>query len=271
MEQFTVPFQQVEDFSCLIQLRQMQMNIMRFDKLFPQLKRLSLILNSNLNYSFIDCHIPTLKHLDLSVSKSAWNRKDQIEGLIRKNPQLESIELDVEPAHYVIDVNKHLPNLTNLTLHQLDIGNDSLHFQHVKRFILCASNYGSIANLFFPHLDTIQIQYSRQLQDEWHEFFQRHRNLSVLHLYEYHATQSVDLSELTQNLTNLVEMKVQYNDGINVAAVAEFLQAHPRLRTFQITTKSYRESEFIALRERFRRDWHIQEAFTFWPGLLFKK
>lgn len=271
LSQFTVPFKLVEDFSCLIGLREIQMNIMRFDRLFPKLRRLSLILNSNLDYSFIDCRLPNLKYLDISVSTNGWKRKKQIEGLIRKNPQLESIELDVDPAHYIKDVNTFLPNLKNVTLHRFDIGNDSLHFEHVKRFILCTSDHGSIVNLSFAGLESLQAQYSTEFQDEWHDFFQRHNNLSVLHLYEYRTMQSIHLTELTRNLTNLIEMKVQYNDAINVTDIVNFLRTHPRLRTFQLSTKLYREPEFIALRERLRWDWHIQESSTFWPGLLFKR
>lgn len=147
---FMNPFENVEDLR--VDMQKMAKYILSFNELFPKLQRLSLKLQSYVDYSFINCGIQKLEHLSIQISSEAWKRREQIEGLIRKNAQIKSLELNGFPSDYIKIVKEWLPNIEKLTIHGLIQLDTIIRFDHVKNLAL----YGKIMSLHSSLLTFIQ-------------------------------------------------------------------------------------------------------------------
>lgn len=270
LEQFTVPFQEVTDFTCFFNVKEMNTNVLPFDKLFPKLAKLSLMLNSNLDYGFIDCQLPNLTHLDIAASEESWKQSQPIEGLIEKNTQIRSLAVKWFPLDFVKTINRLMPNLESLKLHGFML-NQNVHFDHVKDFTLTISSPASIDKLSFSRLESLDIKYSPNLIAKWVTFFRQHRNLTKLHLNEYHTKMNVQLVELGAELLNLVEMTLHCTGYVSADSIIEFIETHEKLMRFEFSMVSYNKADFDTLRQHFRNDWHIQNTYRAWAGLTFSR
>lgn len=87
LEMFDRIFYRVEELVASISVHQTG-DISPFGQLFPQLRRLSVTLEPDADYSYIDCLLPRLEQFSLKIvqitgsPRSNWSRMDQIEGLL---------------------------------------------------------------------------------------------------------------------------------------------------------------------------------------------
>lgn len=93
-EHFVAPFNSIEDLSFDVVSNGTKFGPLPLDRLFPNLRNMTIFMQTNTNYSFIDCTFAQLNHLNLIVTNDALERRDQIDGLIKRNPQVKSIELN---------------------------------------------------------------------------------------------------------------------------------------------------------------------------------
>lgn len=272
LEQYTNAFKGVQELDCIIKAENIDDTVLPWNELFPNLQKLSLeidvTLELNGNYSFADCELPQLEALVISYNDTG-KRNKQIEGLIRKNPQIRDLELKFCQRDYIKVINQLLPNLETIILHKLNL-NEALHFEKVQRFVLKTNNPRGIENLSFSNLESIRIHYSPRLFDNWLAFFKKHPNLFRLHLQEHTSSnQSVQLEELTSVLPNLVEVTMQYSNYISREDIAKFIETHDKLMKFRFFVRSYKAPDFDTLRDRFGDEWEITRSHASWPGLLF--
>lgn len=144
LENVTAPLEWVKYLR--VDLSQNASNVLPFAQLFPELSHLSLRLEGDVDYSFIDCEVTTLQHLDISVTAESWKRKDQIEGMLWQNQHVESFEFGGFPADYIKNINAMLPNVVNLTLHGFDTGRQIVQLDNVKHLTLYGTNEGAISS-----------------------------------------------------------------------------------------------------------------------------
>lgn len=115
LENITMPLDSVQYLK--IEVSENAVNVLKFDESFPELMELTLRLQSDVDYSYINCELPNLTLLNISVTNEAWKRKNQIEGLIRQNPQITSVDFQGFPKTYIKTINRLLPNIEYLALH----------------------------------------------------------------------------------------------------------------------------------------------------------
>lgn len=108
--QFTEPFNNLEDFSFKIGIRSEISTALPLNQLIPRIHRLNIELWSDVNYGFLYHEFIHLEHLTMSLSDKA---STQIEGFLRKNPQIKSLE--------------SRPNIENLTLCVFDVEDETIH------------------------------------------------------------------------------------------------------------------------------------------------
>lgn len=262
---FIVPFNTVVNLSFTTWAttkQQLNTGALLLNELFPKIRSLSALLYIDVNYAFIDVKMPFLEHLQILATASAWHHKDQIEGMIRKNPQLKSVEIQTFPIDYTSTINTLLPNLEQFTIHDLQI-NEVVHFQHVKTFSYtynlfpCESN--AIANLRFSNLKTLQIKYSPDNFDAWINFFRQNRNLTKLHLIEFYTLEDVPFIAITNELKNLVDLTIDTSKNLNVENIIEFLENNDKLRRLQYLLRMPNQ-HFSILQQRFAHEWNIQRT-----------
>lgn len=138
LENITVPLEYVKYLR--VDLSHNISNDVSFERLFPQVNRMSLRLEGDVDYSFIDCEVPSLQHLGISVTAEAWKRKDQIEGMLWQNQHIESFEFSGFPTDYIKNINAILPNVVNLTLHGFDTGRETVELTNVIHLTLYGMN-----------------------------------------------------------------------------------------------------------------------------------
>lgn len=163
-EQFTSPFNEVKELAFTTFTKRLRTGPFTLSQLFPKLRRLALLLYMGTNYTFINTEIPHLEHLRILATGEAWNQRDQIEGLIRKNPQIRSIEIQSLPVDYTKQINAYLPYLESLTLPDIKV-DEVIHFQHVKHFTFSYNlvldgidGLLGIGNVFFSNVGIGQAQ-----------------------------------------------------------------------------------------------------------------
>lgn len=102
LEQFTRPFERVENLTCDISVEQTGANILPFDQLFPRLKSLTIKLNADLDHKYLNCTLPHLERLCITKTSFHPDRDTrQIDDFIRKHPTIQSVEV----SYGITDVN----------------------------------------------------------------------------------------------------------------------------------------------------------------------
>lgn len=268
LHQYTTPFSGVEKLICTISS---DINgTWTLNQLFPNLQQLEVLLTSDMNISFIDNQLPHLKQLKLGISADSFERKQQIEGMIRKNPQIRSIEIIGLNIGLVKVISEVIPNIENLTIPNVGIHNmNSIQFGSVKNFALYSNDFSSLEKLSFPHLETLKI-FPPFHSENLIAFFKRHQHLKRLHLMLCPQTSRVNLEELTADLPNLVELVVQNHD-ISSQTIIRFIESHDNLMKFQFSKHQIENEVEQTLRRRFEMDWNIRESNSSEEALLFER
>lgn len=267
-EQFTVPFEHVNELFIKMTpyLREFKLPVMAFNQLFPNVRKLYLILQSTTaNYSFFDCELPQFDELKISISNDVSQATDIIERLLSKNQQIRIIiSLDFS-KDLIKMVHTFLPNIECLMLDSFDTENDTFHFDHVKTFRVNRASSDSIGKISFSHLESINIRCETRDINNWIDFFNRHPNVSRLTLRnDYH---DIPLLQLTAGLHNLTDVVLDC-DNITVKEVTQFIESHEKLRRFEYTIFFFKTEYETTLRNRFENEWNITRHRT---RLLFEK
>lgn len=261
---FTAPFKKVEKLSLEIEA---ETGGMKLNELCPSVKELRIRLKNNVDYDFIDCKLPYLKHLEILYS---GNRKEQVIGLIEKNPQICSVVvLWHTTVEFIYWINEILLNLETLEF-RYNGPHKPLHFESVKHCTLEVSPSYTLENLSFSQLKSLEATFGRGDLGKFTEFFRRHTNLERLNLTRIWNT-VLPLEQLTSELVDLKELTLACGSGINVDDVTTFIEKHPKLMKFQFTSREIPRADRQILIDRFSQDWHIGGVPGDMYGFLFEK
>lgn len=234
--EFTVPFEKVEK---LIADIRSEINEMKLNQVFPNVREVHFNLTGNANFTFIDCAMPHLEHLNLVSTNWNQHQRAQIHSMMQKNPQIRSVDTTRSPNEFK-KMCEQLPQLENLTLKFNDDDDDSLHFETVKHCELQRYHFNHIAEqaitkLSFSQLESFEFTYSVHEFGKYREFLQRHRNLRQLRVKkEQWGGGTLPLEALTTNLLDEIEeMIIEFYSGIYVENVFAFIGRHQKLTKFQ--------------------------------------
>lgn len=238
---------------------------MPLNQLMPNVQKLVLHLEYENDHSFLDCELPYLRELDITIRDEFWNRTDPIDRLIKKNPNIHKLSIHSLPNNYAKFISESLPELEELFISKFDIGIDELRFENVQRFTLFSANPNSIINLFVPRIEYFWFRcYTPEGFDALNTFFSNHKHLTKLHVGDF--AEFDRLTELTAELTNLTELKLQSdlyerNFTVNVDEIARFLEHHQKLTKLQFAF--YENMHIDMLRNRFGNEWNIESNGSF--------
>lgn len=274
LNQFTLPFESVEKLTFSVNCN--NLNVQKtLNELFPNLQSFELQLSYDLNYSFIDCELPKLEHLKMTVTRESWQKRDQIEGLIRKNPNIQSIELVgyIFPSNYIEVINQFLPNLQHFTLTWMNIEIDAIHFENLKSLdIIQIENESTIEKLWLTNLKSLRFFYDPKFFDAWQQFFQRHTNISYLR-FQQTFTRSVGnilINSLLDSLTNLIDVNFECIFDISIENITSFVENHQHLQKFRFSFKGFTDNDESFMRTRFENEWIIENIDRNYDNHIFK-
>lgn len=259
LQQFTAPFKAVESFTCYIYKEIQPAKILPFDKLFPKISHLKLTLSADIEYTFIDCELPHLQHLDVNLDYDRANKRGkQIEGLLRKNKQIKSIEIRDFPTDYIKEIKYYLPNLENLTLNEFDIRNETIQLENVKHLKLRTSHPKSIDKLSISSLESLDFMYKEELFGEWVSFFRNHSFLGILHITTCNYLNVEHFMELMAEVSHLVEMKLKTIGYFSAETIVKIIRNFKQLMTFELSLLIYGQCDFNILQKQFENEWIIE-------------
>lgn len=266
LEQFTVPFINVEEFTCFFFVKRISFKIKPLAQLLPNVQRMSIALDSDLDYKFIDCEFPHLNQLTIKINNMDFNgRKLRFEGLLRKNPQLKSLTIsgrDDQTNSYLRAISEHSLNIENLTFDGGFTFNaydeTVLQFASVKQLKLgnTDNTHMYLLSNSFPQLETIDFLLPERYFNEWSQFLESYKNLRKITVRPDIRISDTMLTQIAMQLPNLVEMTwSNTNVALRIEAIGAIIRSHLQIKKFEIIL--WQNSAIDVLYERFANDWHI--------------
>lgn len=250
-EPFEKPFRKVESFA-FFYIEELQ-NDEQLDKLFPRLKRLSLIFLYDVDYSYIDCVMPQLEHLQffIDVFPDIPRHLDQIEVFLSKNPQIRSVD-----TNQVRMINKYLQNIENLTLHEFEIGDDeNIRFESVKYLEVDYMSLAPLKQLSFPQLETLKMPFIPTERTTYVYLFKQYCKLKKFDFEaRYSANDTAQLHRLLNELNDLIEIKLSMDTNINVYFINALIQYHNHLMRIEVLAQDIDVEDIF---KKFGAQWNI--------------
>lgn len=250
LDQFMVPCKAVEDLTWTIKSNN-SIGSKPWSEIFPNLRRLSFNLNGNINVSFIDGEFSILENFKFMVPVANIDKYlKHFEGFIKKNPTIQSIEMD-KSHKWLIDVmNKYLPKLENFTLGQYR----RIPFQldHVKNFVYHSKTADYIYDISMPRLESLSMRVVLVEENDcnaWILFFKKHPNLRRLHfkeiktLFQSRERRYVEptLNKMVANLSKLVEADLECINQFLIYDIIQFIRNHANLQKLRFTFNHFSE------------------------------
>lgn len=227
-----------------------------FCQLFPKLQKLSMLLNSDIETSVIDCEFPYLKHFD--VYERNMKSKESIFTMITKNPQIQSIGMETLSQEFYNIINKYVQNLENLTVSNINTDGGACfeHVKHLKVHPYC----DKIDKLSLPQLKSLEIGFIDKNPAPWAEFIKKHQYVSHLKVigakgYGIHYS----LTELMNQLPNLVEITLfKSENAIRDETISNIIDSS-KIEKIILITSYVSEKHLNRLRKKYENTWNIVE------------
>lgn len=262
LEQFTLPFNNVEELKCQVSGKQLSDKVLPFNQMFPNIRKLNLEFCSTMGYTMIDCEFPRLEDVKIHLLHGSRYDDQQklIRGFLEKNPQIKGLDIYEFTWEYVKYFSQLLPNLENVALNLYQFGDNIIQFESVKNAYFGFNVREYATKLSFPRLESLKFRYASEFLNEYRRFFNNHQTLKKLHVLEYYSSAFKQLVSLTENISNLVEIKLSCDKLVNGEIIKRFIQGHSNLKKITFDTgvsNIYQESEAKALQKQFENEWHI--------------
>lgn len=115
----------------------------------------------------------------------------------------------------------------------------------------------SIDKVTFPRLESLTLRYFDRFKNEWMSFFRNHNYLQNL---TFTSVESQDFVEITADLTELVELKVETMNYFNAELIKSILDSHKKLQYLEI--KRNQEEDLTTLIELCGNEWTAHQTNT---------
>lgn len=264
---FKRPFKKVEELKCYLHRKQIG-KFRPFNETFPQLRRFNVRFDGYYDYDYINCEFPHLEHLDMAIeSESTWDGREQIEGLIRKNPQIKSFGiagLPMSSRKYFPILNQLLPNIERFNINWLYSEGPEVRFENVRH--LSVRNYIPAAvPVLFPRLESVKFRFKTDRFGDSQTFFRKHPNLTEMHICNDFQwdTNHARLVELLSEQPDLIELKLEFGGAVYPQVIVQIVENHPKLVRFSFVvipdrdTVRLDEADVDFICEHFESDWNI--------------
>lgn len=255
-----VPFKMAENVTfSKLSLSDIDDVALPMNQLFPSLRNLFLYSLENIDEAYINVHLPHLEHLTFDAEYLNYGFIDKemdMIPLIKKNPQIKSINLINITPTFLEHVVGLLPNLKTLTLSLILDNIAEIHFENVTKFE-AKESLMEPQNFLFSNLEELLMMCTDLQCDRWVTFVEKHRGLKQIQVQSSTLTDE-QFKNLT-NLTELEEVTILLTDYrfIGVEAISGFIESHDKLKRFELN--SCRKIDKEALLVKFGMEWSIRD------------
>ena len=230
-------------------------------EVLPALRRLNLHALSDDGLAYFDHHMPHLEHVTMEELGITLNKAAPLPGVIVKNPQIKSIDLQNFKHEFLKKVNTQMPQLETLRISHY-VSDESIRFENVTTFIDAGAYFStSITNFYFPRIHTFRLvccALSIFNMGPYFAFFDKHKHLKHLHLDNLNGMDDTKFQQLTKNLDDIVELTLDHkfpNYALSDNVILEFLASHDNVKQLNVYIPEHREDE---LRELLKHEWDIR-------------
>lgn len=260
--EFTKPLKNVENVSLRGQFGVLENSNLKFNDIFPGMRRLSLKSLDVLDMSWVNQTFHNLQDLYAEVwSFDNQNRlTEEAQGsLLINNPQIGSLVLKNARLKLLGMLSDRMPNLENLTLtsytefsfHSID---HQIHFDNVK-YLKMQLGFRSVPkNLFLKNIEVFETDAFPNDCSRWIEFVDKHKHLRVLRFA--YPIKTGHIKQLAAIKPNLVEILLKMDENADFDSIARLIESSPKLEKV-ILDLPWRNPEPLAkfLENRFKCNW----------------
>lgn len=237
-EEMTRPFKYVEKITIIGWFKKLGTSTLTFDELFPAIKQITLANVEVFSPKTIARRFPHLEHLQMEVSGSFL--ECDVEAVLKRNPQIRSLNLDGISRHLLRVVSENLPKLETFEFHPTGFTfNNSnkeptIVFNSVR--ILSIFTLHIMKNIIFNNvveLHTTAISMVDRNRISWTEFIQRNIHLKQLHL-ERVCIDTEQLQELASANLSLDKITLELCGAVDDETMADFVENNGNIQQFSI-------------------------------------
>lgn len=236
---------------------------LRLNQVFPAVHQLALI-NVECDHSkCFNYQFPELKEL--------YIRSTDVDKLLARNPQIESVSVN-SATHFILwQINNHLPNLKKLFIDWLASNNprgnnDCIRFGNVKQVRIRSRPNQIPTTVTFPQLEEFELKCKSSLSNNWIEYIVANgRHLTKLSILD--MVMNEQLVILGEKFTQLTEANIKGGADVNCETLVNFVKANHGLRrmSFQTTDADFGSKINNSLHD----EWHVEYSTDdFGPGML---
>lgn len=129
---------------------------------FPKVRRLSATLIESTEPDWIERNFSNLTHLQLELDDYLQFAEEDVLGILRKNPNINSLSVVGCTPNLLREINEHFPNIVNLGIIGLSkdfkLNTEVIRMKHIERFYYeQISAFGISAFIQFDHLNELQV------------------------------------------------------------------------------------------------------------------
>lgn len=249
-----IPFANVKSLSISGLFDSFDSQSLSFSELFPAVQELSLSPDQIDDKNSIDRHFPKLSSLSINFNRAFEHNvllEEDFEKLLLKNPQIQNLGVSSSTPKFMNTVSKILPNITNLTLHDYNLYNDTdceyeTMFKHVSNFTLVIWRGYLPHSIFFESLK--QLNVDSFANRDWLFLVQRNPHLEKLNFANGLIYNNKFEQIISSNL-NLVEISLQLDHNVTDENILRFLRNHKSAHRISLNTWGKQLPGYIELGE----------------------
>lgn len=227
-----------------------------FTELFPAIKILDLGSSNIGAMDFSNERLSNLEHL--LADNQDYLTTQTLERIIINHPQMQCLTLKSVKSE-LLQLASELQQLKELVLINYDdinIGNVSLHFQHLKSFTVKGYIDTMPSKFTFGNISEIEVIALTKNTTSLVEMVLKYA-MTLQHLHLIVDLNNSEILQLANGLLNVVEMKLKCTDDIQIETIIKLIENGKYLLKLDLDfeTKNFSHLVINALKQRFPHQW----------------
>lgn len=260
-----IPFKNVETVSLEDYVINLSNNQLMFQQIFPSIRNLHLNLVRMQNVSAITTHFPNLVHLNINIgSFNGYINEPIAIDLIRKNPQIRSLNLKNVNSNLLQIVSENLVNLEQLTLsfYIEQDPNVRIYFEHVKSFRMDINIHQSIPSSITFGENLKEFESNAHPKDhKYINFVKNYKHLKKIRINGVETLNNYDIKQLAAANLNVVDMFLTCDISVEEEVLVKLIENSHQLERLQLSMtvkNAFIESAISMLQSRLQNEWILK-------------
>lgn len=269
------PFPSVESVSIRGDCKSYDSPTLRMEQIFPAIRNLRIGFDK-VDGNAIDRRFVNLENLHAFIwSGGDGIRKEHVEAMVRKNPQIKRIGLEYGPRSLLKFINQHLPNLDELYIESCS--NDSedvspIVFENVEIFTVISWDSERVPeNIHFPNLVEFNANSFAGHSEKWidivHNTTRDSSKFKKLKVwkdgYDKKHLSNGQLDKLAERELNLDEIRIKLGQDVTDDTILKFVAINQNTKIIHLSRDNPENSFQNVIRiiwENFGDEWKINNS-----------